>query len=172
MRTKRNLLIKEPPMNTDKHGLKRGLPLIGFLKLVSVFICVCLWFPFMVGCGQSNPLGRVAVSGKITLDGHPLPPEGSIRFIPEKSSGIQTGAPVDANGEYHIENLKGLPPGKYRVQISSTEKPKAAPAIPGSGGMPPPAIERLPAKYNSDTTLTAEVSLAEPARFDFDLKTK
>ena len=135
-------------------------------------LCIPLCLLLLAGCGHGNPLGRVDISGKITLDGKPLP-DGNIRFLPQQSGGVQTGAVIDSGGEYHIEKLQGLPPGKYRVQIFSSEKPKGAPAVVAApAGLPPPSIERIPPQYNLASTLVVEVPATDSARFDFQLQTK
>ena len=139
-------------------------------------LCVCVAFCLTsAGCGPGNPLGRRAVSGKIALDGAPLD-NGNIRFMPRASDGVSTGAVIDARGEYRIEKLQGLPPGKYRVEIYSNHQTKAKSSPPtahrSAGGFPPPGIERIPPKYNLQSTLTVEMTPSGPTQFDFDLKSQ
>jgi hypothetical protein len=158
-------------MNTNKHRLKRRRLMSVLLKSLSVFLGVCLWLPLIAGCGPGNPLGRVAVAGKIALDGVPLS-NGNIRFMQEKSGGVSTGAVIAADGTYQVDAQHGLPPGKYRVEIySGDDTHKVEISVP-TGGMPPPAVERIPEKYNIKTELTIDVTAGGVQRFNFDLKSK
>jgi hypothetical protein len=76
------------------------------------------------------------------------------------------------DGEYHIPQAKGLPPGKYHVEISSPDL-KAPPIIartaPGEPPSPPTAPERIPAEYNASSTKTVELAAGKENRFDFDI---
>jgi hypothetical protein len=121
-------------------------------------------------CGPSNPLGRRAITGRVTLDGAALE-SGHIDFAPQKPDGVASGAMI-VQGEYQMKMQQGLPPGKYIVRISSPEMAKGSAASAAPAGVPPPGIERVPRQYNAESTLTTEVTASGPTRFDFDLKTK
>jgi hypothetical protein len=137
------------------------------------------WFLFLLlaaalaGCGE-NSLGRRKVSGRITLDGKPLV-QGSIGFHPQQPQGISSGAMIK-EGAYAIEALKGLPPGKYIVRISSAdmgpEQRGEAPMTPPGGAPYTIRKDLIPPKYNSQSELTIEVIGSSDNRFDFDLKSK
>ena len=79
------------------------------------------------------------------------------------------------DGVYAIEELKGLPPGKYRVRISAAdtgpEERGEAPMMPPGGGPYPIRKDLIPPKYNSQSELTVEVVDGDN-RFSFDLKSK
>jgi len=124
------------------------------------------------GCGPGNPLGRKAISGKVTLDGQPLE-HGSIAFEPMATKGgVGTGG-VIAGGSYSIETTKGLPPGKYRVRINASqgdEQVSTSEAPGPSSAAPPKSL--LPPKYNTQTELDCEVTEAGPNQFDFALESK
>jgi hypothetical protein len=122
--------------------------------------------PFLVGCGDSYG-GRCAVSGTITLKGKNLD-EGAIVFIPvdpalptQASAGITKGA-------YQIPRPQGLVPGKYRVSISSPDgkTPEASDGPPGPSGNFA-SKDRIPAKFNIESTLEFEVKKDGPNKFDF-----
>lgn len=68
------------------------------------------------GCGKSNPLGRQAVTGTISLNGQPLE-HGTIEFSPQ-GEGTASGAVIE-NGSFSIPADKGLPP----ETISSASPP-------------------------------------------------
>lgn len=124
------------------------------------------------GCGGSDPLGRRAVSGTVTLDGVPVK-QGRIDFQPLQQGGVPSGATI-SDGKYAIPEEKGLPVGKYRVTINAADT--GAVGGLGSDGLPgdvaPVPKELIPAKYNTETTLTAEVGDKEPYEFNYDLKSK
>lgn len=87
------------------------------------------------GCGgSSDDLPRVAVSGKVSLDGSPVP-TGSVAFVPV-GKGPACGAGVK-DGIFSIDQEKGPVPGEYDVRLSTqTEKsfgeenPEPPPAPP------------------------------------------
>lgn len=128
------------------------------------------------GCagGSADDLDRQNVYGNVTLDGAPLA-KGIISFDPaEGSPGTVSAGGVVTDGSYNIDRAHGLTPGKYRVSIKSAGHddgidPTAAP------GAPPPrkkaAKDPIPAEYNTQSTLTAEVG-SGATKVDFDLKSK
>jgi len=125
--------------------------------------------PLCIACNRDS-LNLQAVSGVVTLDSHPLD-NGTIRFTPADKQGLLGGSLIAA-GEYHISKEKGLPPGKYTVQISSALQGAAsasAPAGPPGAGAAPPLKERLPEKYNAKSKLTIEVKPDGGNTFNFDL---
>lgn len=137
--------------------------------------CACAGFLAVAitsGCGADNPLGRKAISGKITLDGKPLE-QGTIAFQPlVEKGGVSAGAVIAAGG-YSIKAEKGLTPGKYRVRINASEGGPAAATDQPPGPTPAQTPKSLiPPKYNTQSELVAEVTEAGPNQFDFDLVSK
>ncbi len=122
---------------------------------------------FADGCNR-NPLGRRSLSGNVRFAGKPLD-KGTIDFRPVAGNkSVASGAPIH-NGAYSVSTVQGLPPGKYEVRIfSSLEDTRPRPPGPPSGGSPP-AIERLPPRFNIKTEQVVEVTAAGPNRFDFDI---
>lgn len=110
------------------------------------------------GCG--GPAGK-SISGNVSFDGAPVE-EGEIIFRPEDSKEPVVATKI-VNGQYSAV----CPPGRRTVEIRAlraTDKPD------GVGGfLTEPYI---PAKYNDQTTLEANVDLSGPATFDFDLTSK
>lgn len=134
--------------------MRKPLLLGALLTLVSLIL---------VGCNASNQ--KQAVSGTITFQGKPLD-QGLIQFAPS-SPEIPTASGANIqNGKYQIPQDKGLLPGTYDVRISAPEKGTVAKeaAMPGESG--PPAKERIPTKYNANTTLKFEVKAGQPNTFD------
>jgi hypothetical protein len=122
----------------------------------------------VAGCG-GDPLGRQAVSGTIEFKGQPLD-QGRIHFAPTEKGPTESGATIE-NGRYEIPRDSGLVPGTYKVTVWSYDQkgPKVqADDMPGDPGNTQ-FKERIPAKFNTKTTLTAEVKKDGPNVFDFKL---
>ena len=116
------------------------------------------------GCGRApDDIGRV--SGKVTLDGQPLP-NATVIFSPT-TAGNQSVAITDANGEYsllHSAKTRGAEPGEHRVTISTFSKgdPDGDPPVSKTA-------ERVPYRYNLRSELTASVERGNNAvHFDLD----
>jgi hypothetical protein len=76
------------------------------------------------------------------------------------------------NGGFYVPQEKGLPPGTYRVEISSPNT--AAPPVvykgaPGEPALPPTAPERIPAEYNSNSKHSVDVAAGGDNHFKFDI---
>jgi hypothetical protein len=126
------------------------------LSLASRLLLLCLGGLLLApgaGCGPTlPPLGRV--HGVVTLDGKPVP-NADVCFI--ATDGAASFACTDAGGRYElsypIRKGKGAGAliGKHRVVINTIR--------PNDGSLPPTVVAPIPipARYNSQTTLTAEV---------------
>jgi len=139
-------------------------------KFVAPILLLLSFLP--TGCG-GNSDGRQALSGSVLLHGEPLD-HGAVKFQPTTpDQQYATGAMIQL-GKFDIPREFGLTPGVYKVIITSQEldKNEPAPVAKGPGGTLPPAMrERVPAAYNSQSTLTIEVkAMREVNRFDFDIK--
>ena len=127
---------------------------------------------FVVGCGPGNPLGRKAVSGKITLNGVPLK-SGNIEFAPQAADGVGSGATI-TDGVYSIVTDKGLPEGKYTVRIFAA-KPRGAESqanLPPGPRTTPAGVDLIPPEYNTRSRQVAEVTADGSNEFDFDIVTR
>ena len=82
------------------------------------------------------------------------------------------GAPI-ANGEYKIERMHGLMPGKYRVIITSGDgrtKADAAPdEPPGPTGANIISKDRIPPDYNVNSKQEVDVTEKGPNVFNYDI---
>lgn len=151
--------------------------------MLKVFAAACQWLPFLscrlallasvailAGCGEPNPLGRRAVYGAVTFQGQPVD-YGGIQFLPEDPQrGVNSGGMIDA-GKYQIKESQGLPPGAYRVMISSPDRREQTKVEEMPGDVRTLALERIPVKYNLQTTLKIEVPQARGAhQQNFELK--
>lgn len=74
----------------------------------------------LVGCGDGRPT-RVTVSGKVLIDGEPLP-KGIIQFV---SEGVRpAGGKLDGDGSFTLscyEEGDGIIPGSYQVTVVAKE---------------------------------------------------
>lgn len=124
------------------------------------------------GCGgEEDGLVREGVSGRVTLDGRPLP-GGAIRFIPKGGEQAAASWGRVADGAYAIAASDGPVAGEYAVAITSegTTEP-----IEGPPGEEPKGAERadeVPEIYNARTTLQATVESGKTNAFDFTLSSK
>ncbi len=121
------------------------------------------------GCSDQYA-GRVAVSGKITLQGQPLK-AGTISFVPLEKQDTQSGAPVE-NGDYSVPRPKGLKPGKYLIQITSGDgkTPVNEDDAAGPGGSTNiVSVDLIPEDWNVKSTRQVDVKADGANKFDFDI---
>ena len=115
------------------------------------------------GCGPRD--SRQAVSGTVTFRGVPLE-QGAIRFFPSGEAAPPSSGTVIQDGAFTVPKDHGLEPGTYRVIISS---PVVMPGSARPNGSPE-TREQIPARYNTASELTAEVTSKGPNRFEFKLE--
>jgi hypothetical protein len=133
-------------------------------------ICLCLSI-FSSGCG-SKSYNTAPVSGKVTLDGKPVP-GALVSFTPLPVDG-KTPGPVstgrcDDEGRYSLATINGeigAVVGNHRVSIFSYS-PKVAP-----GPDEVQEIEKFPMRFNTRTRLTSEVTETGLEDENFDLSTR
>lgn len=150
---------------------------ISHLTLIAALACVS-W-----GCGSGDGLPRRAVSGKVTLDGQPLE-KGLITFMPSGQGGDSTSAAAEvANGSFSVARDVGLIAGPYRVAVSAMKevpnKSARKKQVDNATGevvdvATDDAVtkESLPARYNAQTELKADVTDDGPTEFTFPLTSK
>ena len=117
------------------------------------------------GCGRSDIPELAPVTGTVRLDGAAFP--GAIVYFhtQKEKGGRPAAATTDAEGRYelvYLDGVKGAHIGLNKVEIV-TEWPEGE---PGEG-----ESEKIPEKYNTKTTLTAEVK-DERNVFDFNLESE
>ena len=125
--------------------------------------CLCLvWCAVVVyGCGSGTEIDRFPVTGTVTLDGAPLD-NGTIRLL-DPNGGADGGA--IANGTFSLRATAG----SKRVEIEATQE--STKEVEGKEGTGITQIEHLvPAQYNRNSSLTAEISADEPNELEFELK--
>jgi hypothetical protein len=111
------------------------------------------------GCAGDD-LSRQPVSGVVSMDGSPLS-QGAIVFYPDTSmpheDTVMGGAMING-GHFALPRSEGLVPGYYEISINSgeTNEPRRRDTRdPGNDR----AVQkdRIPAKYNTHTTLVIEI---------------
>ncbi len=128
----------------------------------------CLALITCLGCGSDDGLNRKAIKGNVSVNGTDIP-NGSVTFEPLFAGGVGSGA-VISQGAYAIAQKDGLPPGKYRVQITGDDGENFTVSegkMPGDDIMPPKK-QLVPSGWKEDI----EVADAGPFDFDFAIKTK
>ena len=108
------------------------------------WITVLLTTSVLSGCGETKPYGVAPVSGRVTMDGKPLP-DARVTFFPQRAadtntrqSGREAMGVTDADGRYQLKTVfddEGAAPGKNRVVISTLKEeydqanPEAPPKV-------------------------------------------
>jgi len=126
---------------------------------IAMLLKVVLTLGIGVGCGGQNepqlPIGTVG--GTISLDGKPLA-KALVIFTPNIEGGRTSAGLTDSSGRYSLHytgETKGANVGRHEVRLST--------AAADAG-----AAERVPKKYNAESTLTAEVKTGDNV-INFDL---
>jgi hypothetical protein len=119
----------------------------------------------LAGCGGGGgpPLGTV--SGIVSLDGSPLK-DATVTFAP--ASGRPSQGVTDGAGRYTLDYTLGRPGaviGLHSVRISTEGY------VQGADGSVEQRKERVPATYNAQSTLTAEVKAGDN-ELSFELRSK
>lgn len=122
---------------------------------------VCLMTLSISGCGPKKPVVQVAtVKGQVKLDDKPME-EGEILFVVQGQ--IPRTLPIKA-GAYSGEVVAG----PSRVEIRAYKD--AAPIMMGDQIANKGSKENyIPAKFNSESTLTADMSGGGAKEFNYDV---
>lgn len=129
-----------------------------FQRALLLLICLSL-----AACQSGKPESKkYPVSGTVTVDGQPLAENGLIHFK-TIATGAISGFDIKA-GKFS----GSTEPGDRRVEIVAYRIKTV-----DSGGMKSEVKESLiPARYNTDSTLTAKVTPEGPNQFTFELTSK
>jgi hypothetical protein len=169
------------PMNGDLFTMGTGTKSISALLLGVVAALSC-------GCGQTGPdygsLGLCSVQGTVTLDGTPL--EKALVLFEAADATFSYGL-TDGSGHYElmfnsrqpgamkgskvvrIWSSRGIPGASEAGSGEEGEDPDDATGGTEGGAAKPAGQERIPAKYNRQSELTATVE-KESETFNFDLR--
>lgn len=159
----RQLLIRHRHGDTSMHN-----------RFFRTFVALALVVSSLAGgCSSQSEDGitRVAVSGKITLDGQPLV-SGSITLSPQ-GSGPSAGGEI-TNGTYAIGVASGPSAGPYRAEIRSMVP--TGRKIPNNDGAPGEMMDeiynQIPPNFNTRSELTIEIKAGSANTHDFALTGK
>lgn len=130
------------------------------------------------GCGGSPaeaPPARAAVMGTVTLDGDLLH-QGVIRFVPTNGThGPQATAVID-DGVFILPVEFGPVVGTNRIEIESTDTgglamddEQALERLQSAAKRPQIEVVRVPAAYNRDSKLIADVPPSGTSGLNFEL---
>jgi hypothetical protein len=122
-----------------------------------------------LGCGGSGGQSGQSVVGKVALDGKPLE-KGKV--VLSHVDGFTAATGEITNGEFRLRPSDGAVPGKYRVSIHSEKKTgKSIPHPDVYGSKIEEVVEAVPAVYNVNTKLEAEIKADGENSLDFALAT-
>ena len=121
--------------------------LYSFLPAAALAVC---------GCGGVDDQPETGeVTGKVTLDGQPLA-DATVMFKPEQ--GRPSSGRTGADGTYVLQynaDTPGAKVGPHKVYISTYVEPRIN---DDTKKVEDPGVkEKVPRKYNQETTLTADV---------------
>ena len=117
-------------------------------------------FAIALGCNQGPPLGQV--SGKVTLDGEPVP-QATLTF--SHANGRTAFARTDESGAYELKFTDGREGALLGENHVSIETSRAGTDAEGNFVEYP---ETIPAKYNKESEITKVIEPGEQT-IDFDL---
>ncbi len=124
----------------------------------TLFACSML---LLAGCQTAAGPENQPVTGSVTFDGEPVA-EGAIVFRDAAGQTRSCGGPI-AGGKYSFE----ASPGSKKVEITAMrEVPGKMDTTSNPGEEVPLEEQYIPEKYNSESTLTAEVSGSDPIDFE------
>jgi hypothetical protein len=143
-----------------RHASIRARRLSNVVRAASIAALLLL----VAGCG-----GRQTIEGTVTLDDQPLE-QGYITFRPMKNvAGAPIGGPIE-NGKFAIQPKEPLA-GDFRVEITSLGK-TGKKARDDKGKSIDVEGQVLPARYNSESTLQAQLKPRQRNEFPFPLTTQ
>lgn len=80
------------------------------------------------GCPSSSGPKRIAVSGKLSVNGQPVP-SGTVMARPAEGSTGVGGVGTVADGRYSFDDVSGPEPGKYVLVFNLQSAAKRAPSV-------------------------------------------
>jgi glycine/D-amino acid oxidase-like deaminating enzyme len=112
------------------------------------------------GCGSG---GLVATTGKVTINGNPLP-NATVELLPTGDTPANQKAfgRSDDQGVFTLTNRqgkKGLQAGTYKAVVSKRLNPDGSEPDPNAPPIESAATERLPAKYSDPDKTQLEITI-------------
>jgi hypothetical protein len=132
------------------------------MKSLFLMLAGGFWVLAAVGCG-SGPV-KHQVTGVVELDGEPVL-EGDMTFLPKDKNLPPEGARI-LGGKYTVAITGGV----YSVKINAPKKVALLPGETSAYGDKEKTINAIPAHYNDENKLVADVK--GPGQIDYKLTTK
>jgi hypothetical protein len=123
----------------------------------------------MLGCSRTNQ--RHEIDGVVTLDGKPIE-AGTIAFLPQAGTKSPTAGGNITQGRFAITSAAGPFAGSFRVEVAATQKTGRKIKDPRFEGTVDEVMSIIPAQYNRESRLSAEVTQDGPNHFEFALQTR
>lgn len=137
-------------------------------KLPLTCVLLISFSTLLAGCSNER---RQGIEGTVTMDGQPLA-EGSIKLIPhEGTPGPTAGAKIE-NGRFSIDTTKGTFAGSFRVEILASRPSGRTTVDPETGEQYAIREQYVPAQYNTESQLTAQIKDDQANRLEFNLASK
>lgn len=142
--------------------------LAGNQSATAVFVIFSALAIVQPGCDRSSP--RQSIQGTVMIDNQPLT-AGQISFRPQSgTNGPSAGAIID-RGTFTIPSIQGTFVGTSRVEITAVKMTGRKIKIPGDQ-LIDEVVNYIPARYNINSELSAEVKDNCPNNFEFSLQSK
>ena len=126
----------------------------------------------LVGCGSGSEFPLAEVSGKVTLNGNPVPKSDG----KNPNSGPYSVGVTDANGIYHLETRYGNPGavvGTHRVVLEMVGVDSEAEAAKNDEltppGVPPKSANPIPNQWGLNSEMEMQVPAEGTATADIEL---
>lgn len=122
------------------------------------------------GCGP-GPTNRIMVHGKVTYQGQPVE-SGTILFSPTTEGQYQANGVIE-DGEYLIDADYGPSLGTYKIRIdgfrATGQSTELGPLHAADNGSVEELEPYIPVEFNSQTTLSVDISAQNAAALNFEL---
>lgn len=155
-------------------GIPRKIALLlrnaNLARLAACIMCMA-FIVGTVGCGPKSDL--LEVSGAVSLNGEPLK-SGSIRFTLMNSEKALSREASIKDGQYSVDQTKGLSPGTYHILISAIDENSPMVTIRDAAGNPVTSApaDLIPAEFNTNSEKTVDVTSNGENHFVFDIVSK
>ncbi len=120
------------------------------------------------GCGGSE---RLSLEGTVSLDGRPLE-KGAISFRPQSGTKGPTAGAEIVEGKFSIPPSGGPLAGKFVVEITASGRTGHKIVNVRTDRLEEEYTQILPARYNRQSELTAEVTAHGRNQFEFKLSSR
>ncbi|MEX0642580.1 MAG: hypothetical protein WD468_07755 [Pirellulales bacterium] len=121
------------------------------------------------GCSPNS--SRLGVEGNVTVDGNPLP-LGKISFTPLPGTPSPTAGATITDGYFQVPADKGLRAGTFRVEIKAVRATGKQMRDDLSGEVIERREQYIPARYNENSELTAEIKAGDSEPLEFAISEK